>query len=201
MLMVPSPVPLSRGYLLFAAGLLSLLPAARVRAQLVDASPFLAPGGATGPGSGVEAGTLELRGIMSTPGGTRYCIYDPGKKVGTWVGVSERGNSFMIKSADPAHQAVTVQTEGRTLRLMLREAKVGSLGGPGGPGAAPIAAGPNAGANAGSNAASRPTPADEAARLAQVAEAVRARRQMREQAAQGGTPAAPAAAGARQPGP
>jgi hypothetical protein len=132
---------------------------------------------------------------MSTAAGTRYCIYDPGKKVGTWVGVNERGNSFMIKSADLAHQAVTVQSEGRTLRLSLQVSKVAALGGPGVMGGQAAQPQPNAVPGA----APKPTPADEAARLAAVAEAVRARRQMREQAAQSGDASGNAAA--RKPGP
>jgi hypothetical protein len=195
MIVVPSPVPLPRGFILLAAAALSLLPAGLARAQLVDASPFLAPGASAGPNGGAENGALELRGIMSTPAGTRYCIYDPGKKVGTWVGVNERGNSFMIKSADLAHQAVTVQSEGRTLRLMLQVSKVSALGGPGVMGAPAAQPQPNGAPGV----APKPTPADEAARLAAVAEAVRARRQMREQAAQGGDAAN--AAAARKPGP
>jgi hypothetical protein len=140
----------------------------------------MAPGGAAGPNGGADPGALELRGIMSTPEGTRYCIYDPVKKAGAWAGLNERGNTFMIKSADLAHQAVTVQSEGRTVRLTLRTFKMASLGAQGAPGAPTAVATPNGPAGA------KPSPADEAARLAAVADAVRARRQMREQAAQGG---------------
>jgi hypothetical protein len=182
-------VHLSRGLSLLAAAGLSLLPLARARAQLVDASPFMAPGGAAGPNGGADAGALELRGIMSTPEGTRYCIYDPVKKAGAWAGVNERGNTFMIKSADLAHQAVTVQSEGRTVRLALRLSKMAagsaSAGAAGAPGNPQAAVAPNGGP-----AAAKPSPADEAARLQAVADAVRARRQMREQAAQGGDQAA-----------
>ncbi len=185
----------SRGFFLLAAAGLSLLPLARARAQLVDTSPFMAPGGA-GPNGGADPTALELRGIMSTPEGTRYCIYDPVKKAGAWAGVNERGNSFMIKNADLAHQAVTVQSEGRTVRLTLRTYKMAALGAQGAPGApgAPTAAT----APGGAPAAAKISPADEAARLAAVADAVRARRQMREQAAQGGDQAAPAAGQARR---
>jgi hypothetical protein len=189
MMSFPSPVNPPRGLLLLAVAGLSLLPAARARAQLVDTSPFLAPGAAAGPNGGPDSATLELRGIMSTPAGTRYCIYDPVRKAGAWVGLNERGNTFMIKSADLAHQAVTVQSEGRTLRLTLRAAKVAALGAA--PGAPPVpgVSAPNAAAGP------KPSPTDEAARLAAVADAVRARRQMREQAAQGADQGASGAAG------
>src|SRR4029077_19903607 len=82
----PLPVHPSRGFFLLAAAGLSLLPLARASAQLVDTSPFMAPGGA-GPNGGTDPNALELRGIMSTPEGTRYCIYDPVKKAGAWAGV------------------------------------------------------------------------------------------------------------------
>lgn len=188
---------LSRGFLLLAAAGLGLLPASRALAQLVDTSPFMLPGtAATGPNGIVEGGALELRGIMSTPEGTRYCIYDPAKKSGAWIGVNERGNSFVIKAADLAHQAVTVQSEGRTVRLELRTAKMGALGAPAAPG---IPGGPGASAAPNAAAANKPTsPTEEAARLAAVADAVRARRQMREQAAQG-TDGAAAPAPPRNP--
>ena len=187
--MLPSPVHSFRGLLLVAAAGLGLLPVSRARAQLVDASPFVAPGAAGGANGGADSGALELRGIMSTPAGTRYCIYDPAKKASTWAGLNELGNSFTIKSVDPARQAVTVQSEGRTVRLELHRAKIAALGGAAG--AIPAGAAPAA------TAAPKPTPADEAARLAAVAEAVRARRQMREQAAQG----VDASGAARRPAP
>jgi len=199
MLFAPLPVHFPRRTILLAVIGLGLLPVARAGAQLVDTSPFLGAGSASGPNGGPDSTALELRGIMSTPAGTRYCIYDPVKKAGAWVGLNERGSSFMIKSADPGHEAVTVQSEGRTMRLVLHAAKVAALGA-GAPGAPPGAGGPPNAAPA----APKPSPADEAARLAAVADAVRARRQMREQAAQGGqgaaTPTAAAPAGhARTP--
>ena len=102
----------------------------------------------------------------------------------------------MIKSADLAHQAVTVQSEGRTVRLTLHAFKMAALGAGGAPGAP--GGPPTAVAQGGAPAAAKISPADEAARLAAVADAVRARRQMREQAAQGGDQAAPAAGQARR---
>ncbi len=182
--------PLRRILPLLVAGL-SLLPASRAAAQLVDSSPFMAPGAAASAPGTVDSGALELRGIMSTPDGTRYCIYDPAKKSGTWVGVNERGNAFVVRQADPQHQAVVVQADGRTVRLVLRTSKVAALNTAAGPGGLNGTSGPG-------GLAERPSPAEEAARLQAVAEAVRARRQMREQAAQGNSgvaPAAPAADG------
>jgi hypothetical protein len=151
------------------------------RAQLADSSPFL-PAGVAG-GTSTDASQLELRGILVGPEGTRYDIYDPVKKSGTWSGLNERGHDFTIRSADPdpAHGRIIVQAAGRTYPLTLKSAKAAAMG-PGGPG---IAAGPGV-----ANGTSV-TPADEAARLAAVAEEVRRRRQLRDQAAQGGGAPAP----------
>jgi len=147
---------------------------ARAGAQLADSSPFL-PAGAAG-GSSTDPSALELRGILIGPEGTRYDIYDPAKKFGTWSGVNEKGHDFMIRSADsdPTRGRVLVQAAGRTYPLQLKSAHA-SAAGPGGPGL-----------QAGANGAANVTPADEAQRLAAVAEEVRRRRQLRDQAAQGG---------------
>src|SRR5665213_511356 len=119
---------LSRRFLYYSAGAcLGLLWGSRAVAQVAETSPFFPAGSASGP-NGPEGAALELRGIMTTSDGTRFCIYDPVKKSGIWSGVNERGNAFVIKSADLAHDAVMVQTEGRTLKLVLHQAKVGALG-------------------------------------------------------------------------
>ncbi len=180
------PVQPLRRILPFLVAALSYQPASRAVAQLVDSSPFMAPGAASSAPGAAETGALELRGIMSTPDGVRYCIYDPAKKSGTWVGVNERGNAFVVRQADPQHQAVTVQADGRTVRLVLRASKVAALNTAAGPGGLNGTSGPG-------GPEARPSPAEEAARLQAVAEAVRARRQMREQAAQGNSGVAPAA--------
>jgi hypothetical protein len=157
------------------------LAAVRAQAQLADASPFLAAGvtGASGGGS-ADSTDLELRGIMTTPEGARFDIFDPVKKSGTWSAVNERGHDFMIKSADLARSRVLVQAAGRMIPLSLKTAKVGVI--------TPEGRGPGNG-QGGQGAAV--APADEAARLAAVAEEVRRRRQLRDQAAQGGAQAAP----------
>ncbi|HEX3729130.1 MAG TPA: hypothetical protein VHV47_04960 [Opitutaceae bacterium] len=148
--------------------------AVRAGAQLADSSPFL-PAGVAG-GASADASALELRGILVGPEGTRYDIYDPAKKYGTWAGVNEKGHDFTIRSADPdpTRGRILVQAAGRTYPLQLKSARA-SAAGLGGPGM-----------QAGNAGAANVTPADEAQRLAAVAEEVRRRRQLRDQAAQGG---------------
>jgi hypothetical protein len=182
---------LLRPFLLYsAAACLGLLGGTRVRAQVAETSPFLPAGSASGPNGVGENLALELRGIMTTPDGTRFCIYDPVKKSGIWTGLNERGHAFVVKSADLAHDTVMVQSEGHTLKLALHQARIAALGPTGSPGGvAPPAEG-----------AATPSPADQAQRLAAVAEEVRRRRELRNQQAQQGGEAAPAA-GRRQPPP
>ena len=170
-------MPLSRLSFLAAALGLAWLPA---RAQLADSSPFL-PAGVTGGGA-TDPSALELRGVLISPEGVRYDIYDPVKKAGTWAGVGERGHDFTIRSADSDLSRggrVMVQAAGRTYSLTLKTAKATAIGN--GQGGQAVG---GAAANAG-------VPADEAQRLAAVAEEVRRRRQLRDQATQGGAQTPP----------
>jgi hypothetical protein len=125
---------------------------------------------------------------MSTQDGLAYCIYESAKKKDVWVGVNETGHDFVVRSADPSSDSISVQYQGRSVKLTLRTAKVVSAG----PAAATYRAAPN-GFN---QVALNPSPADEQKRLDAVAQEVRRRKQEREKAvldAQNGAapPAAP----------
>ncbi len=148
-----------------------------LRADLAPSSPFL-PANSSAGGQAAPAGPVELRGIMGVPGGFAYCIYDTAKKTSAWVGLNERGNDFVVKSADPAKESVTVDFQGRSLQLVLRTAKVASSG---------AAAGPQAPAVA-SSVVLNPSMADEQRRLDAVAQEVRRRRLERERAVQSTAP-------------
>ena len=106
----------------FAAG------AACARADLAQASPFLPSNMADSASKAGTAGPVELRGVMSTAQGNEYCIYDTVKKSSAWVGLNETGNAYVVKSADPEGESVTVEFQGRTMKLVLRAAKVASAG-------------------------------------------------------------------------
>lgn len=165
---------------IFPAVLLALAvlrPAGSASAQLAESSPFMAPSSSGAGPAGGPAGPVELRGIMSLSGGTAYCIYDTAKKTGVWVGLNEKGNDFTVKSADPAGDSVMVDYQGRSIRLVLRTARVASLG------SAP-AAGPPGNPALTSSVVFNPTPADEQKRLDAVAAEVRRRRLEREKAFQ-----------------
>lgn len=163
----------------------------RMAAQLADSSPFVPAGAAEGSAGGGPSNEVELRGIMVTPQGTQFNIYDPVRKTGTWASVNERMPGFVIRSADLSRNAVMVQAGGRTLRLVLKLSKTEAMG----PGIPAMRAGAMAGGR---------SPADEAAALAAVAEEVRRRRQLRDEAAaqaQREGASAPAAVGQRSRGP
>lgn len=162
------------------------------RAQLAASSPFLPTGTVdSGGASGAASGPIELRGIMATAEGPRYCIFDTARKTSTWVGLNERGYDFLVKSQDTRGDAdaVTVLVQGRTLHLTLRSAKVASAlaAVPPGMPSPPTAITQSVVVN--------PTPADEARRLEAVAAEVQRRRLMREQALQGAMPGAGTPAG------
>ena len=159
---------------------LGLMPLARAAAQVADASPFLPSGGASGPGA-ADATPLELRGIITTADGTRYCIYDPVKKTGVWLALNERNPAATIKSVDQQHDAVTVQAAGRTMRLELHEAKTVALGSDPGPGGRF-----GRGRNGADVSAVGSDPAADAAKLKAVADEVARRQQLRNQANAGG---------------
>ena len=158
-------------------------------AQVQDVSPFLPPnavGGAAGAKG--DAAGLELRGVMSTAQGTRFCIYDPSKKIGRWVSVNQGEFGFTVQSFDSEHDTIIVIQDGRRLTLALRNAKVAvGVGMPmglvpnGQPGLAVSTTG----------AVLRPTPEDEQKRLQAIAEEVRRRRLQREQGSQTATPNVP----------
>ena len=103
---------------------------------------------------------------MGTGGGFAYCIFDTAKKTSSWVGLNEKGNDFVVRSADPAHESVTVDYQGQTLRLVLHTAKITSSG------AGSLAQLPTA---VTSSVVVNPSTADEQKRLDAVAEEVRRR--------------------------
>lgn len=75
----------------------------------------------------VRESALELRGIMPSGEGVRYCIFDTLRNTSTWAAVSEPSVGFVIKSADPAGEVVTLDEHGRIVTLSLRKSKVGVL--------------------------------------------------------------------------
>ena len=142
-----------------------------------------APGGAAAASG--PSGPLELRGVMTMPGGASYCIFDVAKKRAFWVSVNEAGHDFMVKAGDPEGESVSVSYQGRLMKLTLRTAKVASSGS-----ASAVAMAPVAGTSPAisSTVVLNPSPADEQKRLDAVAQEVRRRRLEREKAIQESQP-------------
>ena len=89
-------------------------------AQLATNSPFL-PSGAAGSGSVVTEGApIELRGVMETRAGMRFCIFDPARKVSAWVKLNEKDHDFVVKTYDANNETVTVRS--RRSRTHARDA-------------------------------------------------------------------------------
>ena len=163
------------------AAVAALACAGVLRADLAPTSPFLpANAAAAAAAAAGPSGPIELRGMMASSEGTSFCIYDTAKKKDFWVGLNETGHDFVVKEADSASDAVTVDYQGRSLHLALKTAKVESSGPASaatgaprpGPGNNPLA----------STVVVNPTPADEQRRLDAVAQEVRRRRMEREKA-------------------
>ena len=163
-----------------------------VRAQdITRESPF--GGSATAPAAApTENAPLELRGIVATTSGYLYGIFDPTKRLSSWVRMNDSGADFVVRAHDESADTITVEFQGRSMTLGLKAAKVESLG----PAPVPMQPGPRS--NGAAPVALNPSPADEARRLEGVAAEVRRRRMLRQQAAQ--QAAAQNQAGASQPG-
>jgi hypothetical protein len=114
-----------RNTLFVVIGLGTALGAVADPELLVLDSPF-GSAAAHGP-PGLRPAPYELRGIMATPDGVRYLIYFTARKSSVWAAVREPGNPFLITSANPDSDEVTLDENGRTLTLNLRESHVAAL--------------------------------------------------------------------------
>jgi hypothetical protein len=168
---------------------LALELAARADTTLAPASPFAPPDGVAAVTG--ENQPLELRGILMDSAGYRFSVYDPVKKTGQWVRLNETGYNFTVRVHDVARDTITLDYQGRTLTLPLRNAKVVGMAVPtvptepvatsaSGPGLGPR---PTAGASGMGPQIKPPTP-EETARFNRAVEEINRRRALREK---GGT--------------
>jgi len=154
--------------------------AARADDLLGGPSPFLPSAAAAGAGGAVTPTPdtpIELRGIMQSPAGTMFSIFDPSRRTSSWVRLDEPGRDFIVRRYDDKNDAISVDYQGRNVTLTLRTAKVATAPGGNAPGAGPTPPPP-----AGAPVALNPTPADEQRRLEAIAAEVNRRRQLRQQA-------------------
>jgi hypothetical protein len=163
-----------------------LAAAVPANAQLAAKSPFMPP--QTAANATPTAGApLEFRGYMETGEGIQYRLYDPAKKIGTWVKLNEKNSDFdlVVKQHDNSQKTLTIEHQGKTLTLAEREAKVVSSGAAAQaipPPIAPVQS--NVSPAVTQAVVLNPTPADEQRRLDAVAAEVARRRALREQATQ-----------------
>ena len=171
----------TRSILAITAAFAAFAWAGSLRADLAPASPFLPAGAAEAASAkGGPSGPIELRGVMASADGATFCIYDTAKKKNFWVGLNEAGHDFVVKSADPDGDSVTVDYQGRSMHLAFHTSKVESSGP-----ATAVTTGPRGGPSGNPLSTSvvvNPTPADEQRRLEAVAQEVRRRRMEREKA-------------------
>jgi hypothetical protein len=158
-------------------------------AQVAPKSPFMP---AVGPGSAPAApasAPLEFRGFMDVGDGVQFRLVDPAKKTGAWVKLNERNEELAVvaKQHDEGQKTLTIEHQGRTLTLAMREAKVVSAGHAPQMMPLPTVAPPppsNVAPAVTQSVVLNPTPADEQRRLEAVAAEVARRRALREQATQ-----------------
>ena len=154
------------------------------QAQLVSNSPFMAPQ-AGGPGP-TQGAPLEWRGYISTPEGTQYIVYDPARKLRSFLKLNERDSSLdvVVKQFDSDNNMLTIEYQGKTLTLEERKAKIVSSGNAAAmPPPQPMPVQPQVMPAVTQSVVVNPTPAEEQKRLEAVAAEVARRRALREQAA------------------
>jgi hypothetical protein len=91
---------------------------------LVTRSPF--GEGKTGAG-GERVGSLEFRGYYVDNGITYFSIYNPSSKSSVWVAQGEASTSpfaVSVKNFDPEKNAVTLESNGQSMRLALHESVI-----------------------------------------------------------------------------
>ncbi len=176
----------------FTAGLTCrTAPPARDLNALLSNSPFAPAGPARGapePGA-----ALEFRGVFMDQGELFFSLYETARHAALWVGLNEPGNPFTVRSYDTIRETVTVEYQGSTLALGLKQAVIQSAG----PAANRVATGggpgnvvPLPGGAVQAHVAGAPSSADEASKLARISEEIRRRRALRQQAVQSATPGA-----------
>ncbi len=154
-------------YVFFSFVLLTSAAVAQTAPENV--SPFLPAGSSTAKAGQTDLDSLQLRGLLTTSKGTRYCIFDPSTKRSVWLSVQEANDAFTIESADPKTGIVSVVQQGRRMSLALVDSKVTST-------STSVGASP-----ALTRVVLNPTPQDEQRRLQAITEEINRRRQLREQ--------------------
>jgi len=105
--------------------------------SLVTHSPF--GESKTGPG-GERVGSLEFRGYYVDNGITYFSIYNSSSKSSVWVAQGETSTSpfaVSVKNFDPEKNAVTLESNGQSMRIVLHDPVILKMELPATPVAAP----------------------------------------------------------------
>jgi hypothetical protein len=105
--------------------------------SLVTRSPF--GEGKTGAG-GERVGSLEFRGYYVDNDITYFSIYNPSSKSSVWVTQGETSTTpfaVSVKNFDPDKNAVTLESNGQSMNLLLHEPVIVKMDLPATPAAAP----------------------------------------------------------------
>lgn len=154
-----------------AAGALRAVPE-----SLLRNSPFLPAGNVPAVGS-PQSGRIELRGIVKLGESPRFALVDTSTNRAAWLAVGESDNGLKVVAYDAAAEAVTIELEGQSARLTLKEAQIVNIAVP-----LPTAPGVAAG-NAGAANVNAAPPANEQEiqeRRNRIIEELRRRRALRQ---------------------
>jgi hypothetical protein len=103
--------------------LAAAVPAWAVPESLLRNSPFM-PAGSAAPTQPTQPGRLELRGIMAIGGTPKFTIFDTSNNRAIWLAVGESDGGIRVSAFDPATEAVTVELDGQSQRLTMKEAQI-----------------------------------------------------------------------------
>ena len=106
-----------------AAALLAAVPAWAVPESLLRNSPFM-PSGSAAAVQPTQPGRLELRGILAMGGTPRFTIFDTSNNRAVWLAVGESDGGIRVSAYDPSVEAVTVELDGQSQRLTMKEAQI-----------------------------------------------------------------------------
>ncbi|MDR1789243.1 MAG: hypothetical protein LBR12_02630 [Opitutaceae bacterium] len=91
--------------------------------QLREDTPFL-PRDQAGAGAAAEDAVLEFRGMMTTPAGTYFGLFDKTSREVAWVRQGETGGNFTVSHYDAENDTIAVEHGGRKTNLTLATAVI-----------------------------------------------------------------------------
>lgn len=111
------------------AAVMLLACAARAGVEnLVSNSPFLPQSAvAQAAGSGGSLDRYELRGVASFNGVLTFSVYDTTNNRGYWIPLNSSQDGIRVSSYDDSREAVVIEGEGATKRLVLKEAQIQTM--------------------------------------------------------------------------